>query len=199
MKLWTRALVALLLAGIAAPALADGAVNGMIGGRTMNDENYWGPLEHNGSFGVVADLSMGPALPVWWTASAVYSGNQKGDAPNEVSSDVGEVTAGLKLMPRNGLVRPYAGVGVLRNWSSISSQDNTVSDSDTSRGWYVDGGAQFRITRHVDLLLNLRWIKDTRIVLYGVEGDADGRMLTIGAGYTWGDSTPRHHEAREPR
>ncbi len=195
----TRALCVLLLATTAAPALADGAINGMIGGRTMNNENFWDPLEHQASLGVMADVAMGPVLPLWWSASGVYSGNQKGDVPNDISADIAEVTLGLKLMPRNGLVRPYLGVGALRNWSSLSAQDNTISDSDASRGWYVDGGAQFRVGSHFDVALNLRWVKDTQLMLYGVEGDADGRMLTVGAGYAWGDVPARHHQAREPR
>lgn len=188
------AAAAILTALFATPAFADGAVALSLGGRTMNNEAYWDPVDDQGRVAVSFDYAVNPQVPLWLSVSGGYSNNDDGisTASGYTSIDIWDATLGLKLMPQNGVVRPYVGAGVMRSWAELTLDTDT--DSDISRGWYVDGGAMFWIGRHANVTVNLRWVKDTQVVLYGQEGDLDSKTVTVGGGFTWGGpSRPRRH------
>ena len=194
----TRALCALLLVAVAAPALADGSVNAVLGARPLKNDAYWSGHETPGGLGVMADTAMGPTLPLFLSAYGqwIVDGDSTDASSNYEELNIAELALGLKLMPQSGAARPYVGAGIQRDWVSYDLGTNTT-DSDFSKGWYAEGGAMFLIGRHFNLGVNLRWIKDTHVTLYGADGDIDGRAYSLVAGYAWGDSAPRHHEGRE--
>lgn len=54
-------------------------------------------------------------------------------------------------------------------------------------GYYVGGGAIFRMAQHFNIGVDVRWIRGTDVELFGVEGDADSFVTTALFGYGWGD------------
>lgn len=189
--------LALLVA--AAPAFATGNINAVLGARPLKNEAYWGDLDRPAAIGVQADVSIGPVLPLFFNVGAMYIGDvvDEEQDPTYEASDIGELSLGLRVMPRRGLVRPYAGAGVQRDWISVES-NAAGDDGDVANGWYAEGGALFQLGAHFNLGLNLRWVKVSDVKLYGnADGDLDSRGYSFVVGYSWGNPrASRHHSRR---
>lgn len=194
-----RLALPLLLLLSASPARADGSIDAMFGGRDLKNDAFLDPVDNPVTFGIVADFGVGPTLPMFLSVSASASTDSDGDSGHSNYTDlsIGELGVGVKLMPREGTVRPFFGGGALRSWVQETRNDSALSDSDTSKGWYVDTGATLLLGRHFNVGANIRWITGTKVELYGVKGDLDSRIFSVVGGFSWGDPPPQHHRGRE--
>ncbi len=177
--------VALVLAASGA-AHADGDVVGAIGVRSLSGD-LWGAdfvdSDRQVTLGVFADFGLGD-LPLYVATGLQVSADDGGEGG--YSTAVADLSVGLKLMATAGSVRPYVGAGI----ASVGATIDTGffgDDDDQSFGYYVGGGALFRIGGHFTLGMDLRYIGGTDIELLGVKGDADSVTATALIGYSWGD------------
>jgi opacity protein-like surface antigen len=85
-------------------------------------------------------------------------------------------------------VRPYVGGGALRIFASTDSGANAWNggDDDTSFGFYGNAGVYFKVGDHFNIGLDGRIVRGTKILLVGVEGDADYEQLSMLIGFSWG-------------
>lgn len=182
----------LLLAAplLAASQLAQAAVNinATVGSRQL-DEDLWAPLEDQPTFGVMADISLGK-LPLYATVALQASAATEDDYDFDYTASVVDLSAGLKIMPRIGRFRPYLSAGIASVGASFEAESNSwnywdVDDSDSSFGHYVNGGMLFRIGRHLNVGVDLRWVGGTDVTLFGVKGDADSFVGSAVVGYGW--------------
>ena len=177
--------VALILAAGSA-ARADGDVVGAIGFRSLSGD-LWGSdfLDSDSqlALGVFADFGLGE-LPLYIATGLQVSADDGGEGG--YSAAVVDLSVGLKLMATEGAVRPYVGAGVASVGASIDTGFFS-DDDDQSYGYYLGGGALFRIKRHFTLGIDLRYIGGTDIELLGVKDDADSVTATALIGFSWGD------------
>lgn len=180
------ALLALGLSGVA--QAWSGNVNASVGGR-MLDEDDWSPLDEQPALGVLADFQIAD-LPLYAAVGLQVSAEEDDDGTRETVAAISDFSAGLKVMPASGVFRPYAGAGFTSVGVSVEIEDDVFGDDDDddqSFGYYLGGGAIFRVTTHFNIGVDMRWIRGTDIELFGVEGDADSFVATALFGYGWGD------------
>jgi opacity protein-like surface antigen len=174
--------IGLMLAASSA-ARADGDVVGAIGFRSLSGD-LWSDLDSDNqlALGVFADFGLGD-LPLYVATGLQVSGDDGGEGGR--SAAVVDLSVGLKLMATEGAIRPYVGAGI----ASVSAAIDTgfYDNDDQSYGYYLGGGALFRINRHFTLGMDLRYTGGTDIELFGFKGDADSVTATALIGYSWGD------------
>ena len=182
---------ALFVAGLmlcASGAQAAGNINGTIGLRQL-DEDIWAPVDRQATVGVVADFGLGRSLPLYVSVGADVSADVDSDDSGDTSAAVVELMAGIKVMPRSGVFRPYAQVGVTSVGAALEFDGDDdyydEDDNDQSFGYYAGFGALFRIGRHFNLGADLRWVAGTDIEMFGYSGDADSFTGSIVIGYGW--------------
>ncbi len=173
-----------LIFAAAGVAHAGGDVVGAIGVRSLSGQ-LWNNLdsETQVALGVFADFELGNR-PLYITTGLQVSADDGAEGGSTVA--VADLSVGLKLMPAKRAFRPYIGAGVASVGASIET-DFSGDDDDQSFGYYVSGGALFRIGSHFTLGLDLRYLGGTDISLFGVSGDGDSVTATALIGYGWGD------------
>jgi opacity protein-like surface antigen len=165
-------------------AQADGNVVGVLGVRSLQDD-LWDGLDSQVAFGVLADFGLGD-LPVYLSTGLIVSVDDGGEGFDDATAAVADLSVGLKLMPTDGNIRPYIGAGIASVGASIDT-DFFGDDDDQSFGYYVNGGALFRIGGHFTLGVDVRYLGGTDIELFGFQGDADSLTAMALIGYSWGD------------
>lgn len=177
----------MLLLGAAGVVQAGGNVNGTVGIRSL-DKDTWGPIEHQPTFGVLADFQIA-SLPLYAAVGAQISVGNDDDEPTEITAAIADFSAGLKVMPTTGVFRPYIGAGVVSVGVSVDREGGGLDDDDSDRsfGYYLSGGALFRVGSHFNLGFDLRWIGGTKGELFGIEADADSFVASALIGYGWGN------------
>ncbi len=176
--------IGLMLAASSA-ARADGDVVGAIGFRSLSGDlwgNNYADSDTQLALGVFADFGLGE-LPLYIATGLQVSADDGGEGGYD--SAIVDLSVGLKLMATEGAVRPYVGAGIASVGAAIDS--GFIDDDDQSYGYYLGGGALFRIGGHFTLGIDLRYTGGTDIELFGVKGDADSVTATALIGYSWGD------------
>ena len=169
-----------------------GNVQFLIGQTYLGD--FWKPLDEPASFGLEVDF--GPSKSLVHVAMA-WSGS--GDSATVTAPYFGrtghvavgflEFSAGFLVLPvRHAPVRPYFGGGALRIFASTDSGANAWNggDDDTSFGFYGNAGVFFKVGDHFNIGFDGRIVRGTKILLVGVEGDADYEQISMLIGFSWG-------------
>jgi hypothetical protein len=188
MKTLTRCALGLSLLGCAS-AHAGGNVVGSIGERTLDDDQFWGEVRRQPLVGVLADFSFGPApvsLAVGLQASAKKEDASDGSG-DEITGSVADLTVGAKLMPNDGMFRPYVSGGLASVGASGKVEGPGVDTdyNDQSFGWYASAGGYLRLGSHFEMGIDLRWIGGTDINFGGSKGDANSFTTSLLIGYGW--------------
>lgn len=171
---------------LSSAAYAGGNVNGTIGSRSL-DEDEWEPLDRQPTIGVLADFQIGQT-PLYIATGFQVSADDDEVAPGvDATAAVVDLSAGLKLMSTQGVLRPYVGLGIASVGVAVELDGAGVDedDDDQSFGAYFGGGAILRIGRHFNLGADLRWIRGTDIELFEAETDADSFVASVLIGYGW--------------
>ncbi|WP_028080952.1 outer membrane beta-barrel protein [Solimonas soli] len=191
-RTWLAALALLAASGA---AQAGGSVSGAIGWRQLRGAQ-WDRLGADGQplAGMLADIRIGQT-PLYGLVGVQVSSRELDDRPEygfyDGSIAAVDFSAGLKLMRPQGLFRPYLAAGVTSTGVAIEYEDDyhdDHDDSDQAFGYFVAGGAQFRVARHFVAGFDLRWILGTEQVdLDGLRDDADSFVAAATFGYAWGE------------
>lgn len=186
----------LLLLSMAGAAQAGGNVVASLGMRTLSHDSWESEdIDQQPTIGVLADIQIAD-LPLHVALGVQVSANSDETSTTEITGSVADFSLGLKLMPASGVFRPYVGIGVASVGAAIEIDDDFLGDdddSDQAYGWYAGGGALFRITKHLNVGLDLRWVRsgdlEARLDDFGttVESDGDSFVATALIGYGWGD------------
>jgi len=221
--------VRILLAGLilalgstAAPAAQfDGDADVYLGWRDMKNHDFWGTQRYlgfdgsgtrdQGVFGIQGNFGV-ETFPINGEIAVIASSREKEfqGFGLKVTDTVSELALGALWRPlKDRIVQPYLGAGLasvgVRERQEVSGS-GTFEDTDNSGGYYVHGGFKVLIAHHVNLGLDLRALRGTKVRLFSpaqgmyVDGDADYNQVTFRVGYSWGTrsvpESPRH-ERRE--
>jgi hypothetical protein len=178
------ALLLLALIVCAAPTLAGGNANFLIGARSVGDEDFWGDNQDQGVAGVMVDFGK-EGWPIHIALANMDSGSESGD----VTGSVSEYALGVMKVwePQGKIVRPYVGGGVAAVTMSFSV-DTGGGDfilHDTTSAFYVDGGVFWRTGKRFNIGLGARLMTQARGEIQGVRGDADYVQFHALAGFGW--------------
>jgi opacity protein-like surface antigen len=166
------------------------SVDGLVGYRSLNNHDFWSPVDHQLAAGFQATLGWDP-IPVRGelsfqtsSRSAEYYNDEGVDTGQQATATLTDVALGARVQPVSGWFRPYAGIGFLHE--SVDGQiGGLASASDSSTGYYVHGGLGFVIARHVDLGLEYRFVRGVHLDLNGYSVDANNTETALTIGYTW--------------
>ena len=169
-----------------------GNVQFLIGQTYLSD--FWKPVDEPASFGVEVDF--GPSKSLVHVAMAWSGSTDSGTVTTPYFGRTGHVavgflefSAGFLVHPvRKAFVRPYFGAGALRVFASTDSGANAWNggDNDQSFGFYANAGIFFKVGDHFNIGFDGRIVRETKILLVGVEGDADYEQINMLIGFSWG-------------
>jgi hypothetical protein len=176
----------LVLALAATPALAGGNANFVLGGRTL-DEDDWAPAEEHVVFGVTVDFG-GEGWPVNLAIGHHLSIGTDEWGPFDLTSTVAELTFGVqKTWVVDGVTRPYIGGGVaaVNAESELELGNLSVTEDDTSGAVYVDGGVFWRLGSRFNIGVEGRLVVGTDLELAGADVNADYFQGGLILGWGW--------------
>lgn len=183
--------IATLLAS--APALAGGNLNLTYGTRTLDDEDYWDPVDEPGFYGLTVDFG-GDDWPLN-IAVGYHQSNDDGNladlpllGPIDVEGTMSEWSVGAhKVWTLKNPARPFVGGGLTRLQADarIDSTLGDTDDDDSSAGVYLEGGVFFRLAEALNLGVQGRLTEGTEITLFDSDGDADYYQLGLLLGFGW--------------
>ncbi|MFQ5653270.1 MAG: outer membrane beta-barrel protein [Planctomycetota bacterium] len=165
-----------------------GNVDLLIGGRTLDAESDWDPVEEHGVFGVGVDIR-GPGWLIDLEGGVVGSGATEDVLGIDVEARVAEVYLGVRKAIEFDTIPivVYGGVGP----TLISAEFDAaigglgVSDDDSSLAGYVHAGIYWRILQRVNLGLDFRGVFGSDLELFGVDTDADYSQVAFLLGFHW--------------
>ena len=182
----------IVIALAAAPALAEGNANFLIGARQL-DEDVWEPLDQHTAFGATVDFG-GAEWPIHVEAGFHLSGDEE-----EVFDDSllleGELTLGVaefsfgvnKTWEPGGSIRPFVGGGL----SSVAADlelDTPIGDADdddSSLGAYVHGGVFWRLGKRFNIGFDARILTGTDLTILDEDVDVDYVQGGLLLGFGW--------------
>ncbi len=177
------AFLSLLLAPLATSCLGSGNSVNAYGGTRSLDTDDFGSLDDQTVYGadVVLKLDL-PMLAVegGWLRAEQDDDSTAGLTDAELVTD--EYFVGLRLVPWDFLIAPYASIGASYVDSSLDATG--VSDSDETVAYYVRLGAAFTIG-FLRLGLDARQTLGSDVDLDTIDTDLDGTQVTgfLGIGF----------------
>jgi hypothetical protein len=181
-------LIAMATTCLAAPALAGGNANFILGGRGL-DKDFWEPA--NGQFVIGAQVDFGKMdWPIHLETGMQVSvgGEEDFFGTADVYGSVAELDFGVnKTWELKGPARPFIGGGLAAVGASITIEAplNDIDDDDDSGGAYFHGGVFWRIGSRFNIGIDGRVLVGTNITLFGEDGDADYAQLGMILGWGW--------------
>ena len=188
------------------PAVADGNVNFILGGRGL-DEDFWAPNESMSAFGV--NIDFGPddwpvRIAIGLSGSTAENDTEECRicgglevrvlerpelAVRNVKSSVGELSAGVLYRPRGERkLIPFVGGGLAFMTAEQEIErffGGSATDDDTTVGVYVNGGVYWRIGKRFNIGFDGRVVTGTSIQLFDKKGDANYGQLGLILGWGW--------------
>jgi len=213
--------VGLILSLVATAASAgqfDGDADAYLGWRDMKNHDFWGTqrflgfdgsgTRDQGVFGIAGNFGV-DTVPVNGEIAIMGSNREKEfqGFGLKVTDTISELSLGALWRPmKDRIVQPYVGAGL----SSVAVRERqeivgvgTFTDDDRSGGYYLHGGFKVLIAHHVNVGLDLRALRGTKIRLFSpalgtyVDGDADYNQVTLRVGYSWGTRSVPESMRRE--
>lgn len=168
-------------------AFAEVTINGIIGSRDMQHK-YWQSINDQTTLGAFVDYSLGQ-LPLYATAGIQISAATDSDACGDFTVAIADMSGGIKVMPRSGVVRPYLGIGLANvavsgNYQSRCFAITTEDTDDRSFGTYINAGIIFRIGKSFNVGLDIHQTDNTDITLFKARKvDANSRVGSLLFGF----------------
>ncbi len=163
-------------------AMAGGNANFVLGGRTLEDEDFWEPVEKHSAFGVNVDFG-GEGWPIRLMAGLHGSATEETELGFDLKASVAELTFGVAKIWEAGNAHPFVGGGLASVTAEFEFGGFTVDD--TSPGFYLHGGVFWRLGSRFNLGGELRLLRGTEIDFFGFEGDADYAQAGLLLGWGW--------------
>lgn len=186
-----RSFLFVLLAGLpachapaarSAPAVTEGRPSGLLevdlGARSLDDDEAWDQIEHPAVLafgGTWLGDPLGLELGVSLAADSTTVGGV------DVTDTFVELSAGPRFTFGEGPLMPYLGVGVALVAVEVEGEQGglSVSDDDTTAGFYAHGGLIFRIGSVFHIGLDARLLRGSSVQVFGVDTDADYGQITL--------------------
>ncbi len=154
----------------------QGNANVLIGGRQMDDELNWEPLEDQFALGVELDFRP-EDFPLGFEVGLQGSITADEILGVTVTASVVELYFGPRVtldLGQSGF-HPYFGAGVTLLAAELEAESGgfRVSDDDSTAGGYAHGGVYYRTQSNFNIGLDVRHVTNTDINLFGGDGDAD--------------------------
>ena len=174
---------------LAAPALAGGNANFVLGGRKLVDDNFWnspigGDLSSQDLFGVTVDFGR-DSWPV--RLETGVQGSQKVVTPfgTDFTGSITELFFGVNKTwsPAGARMHPYVGGGMASVTAKIEG-GGSVTD-DTSSALYIHGGAFWCVGHRFNLGVDVRALGGTRVTIAGLDTNANYRQAGLVLGWGW--------------
>ena len=176
-----------------APAFAGGNVNFTYGTRTLDDEDYWDPVDEPGFYGLTVDFGQ-DSWPLN-IAIGYHQSNDDGNLTNipllgavDAESTINEWSVGAhKEWRLKNPARPFIGGGLthVETEAEITSALGDTDDDDSGDGVYLEGGVFFRLAEALNLGVEGRLTEGTDITLFDTDGDADYYQFGVLLGFGW--------------
>lgn len=188
------------------PARAEGNANFNIGQRYMS-EDFWDDydLGTQDSFGINVDFGedgspfhvafgLNTSGVLDWESDDSFFGD------GEPETAVGELSAGFLWVPKLGKrVQPFLGAGISRVGATLDL--GWDEDNDSAFGFYANGGVFWRVTRRLNMGLDVRTLRGAKLQFDATELgfppdsyprdrlkiDADHVQVGFLIGFNWGD------------
>ena len=174
------------------PVLAAGAnITGTVGFRQLS--NDWQPTDTHAMGGVLADFSMWDA-PLHIELGARDSGDSSSRDGDRYKLNVADFMAGIAVIPDYGYVRPYLSFGMAAVQAEATLNGDRQTDS--SVGWYIGGGALWRLSPNFDLGVDGRYIGGTSVF---DNADVNNFTVALRIGYGWDLHRRRYDDDYPPR
>ncbi|HZP13294.1 MAG TPA: porin family protein [Nevskiaceae bacterium] len=186
-----RAVLIAVIGLAPASSFAAGAnITGTVGFRQLS--NDWEPTETHAMGGVLADFSMWDA-PLHIELGVRDSGDSSTRDGDRYKLNVADFMAGVAVIPDYGYVRPYVSFGL----AAVEAEATLNGDreSDNSVGWYIGGGALWRLTPNFDLGVDGRYIGGTDVFN---EADVNNFTVALRVGYGWDLHRRRYNDDDYP-
>jgi len=181
-------MIALAMTSVAAPAMAGGNANFILGTRGL-DKDFWTPV--NGQFVIGAQVDFGKMTwPIHLETGIQVSVGAEEDfiGTSDVYGSVAELDFGVnKTWELKGQARPFIGGGLAAVGASytIEAPLGDIDDDDDGGGAYFHGGVFWRLGKRFNIGIDGRFLVGTKITLFGEEGDADYVQLGMILGWGW--------------
>lgn len=183
MRRWLAPSLALVL--LATAARAGGNTNFVLGPRAL-DAGFWDPVDGQQAVGVTVDFHQ-RGWPVGLEAGFQVSGDDTEVGTVDVKGGVAELSFGInKTWDHVGRASPFIGGGIASVVAAYELDGSTVGDDDDgSLGFYVHGGAFWRLGRRFNIGVDARLLGGTDVTLLGTSGDANYSQVGLVLGWGW--------------
>jgi len=199
MRVSKAAMVTTLLLIATSAAQAGGEINLLYGNKSLDGE--WEPLDGQTQYAVL--INIGDQWPVSLAVDLLFSSDEvSGVFPDGTGGMVGatltaetnEIDIGVRKLFLDGVAQPYVGggLGLIGGELGASAGGVSLVVDDATIGLWVDGGVMFRVTRHFNVGLDVRWSDadidfDLGSGLGNAEVNAGGTSYGVMLGYRWGN------------
>ena len=177
-----------LAAAFAAPAVAGGNANFILGSRTMSSGDDWEPFESQVLFGANVDFGK-EGWPIQMVAGVHASVDAETAFGVDLTATITELSFGVSKIWKVGKnTRPHIGGGAAMVTAALEAElgsFGSTSVDDSSPGFYVDGGVYWRLGRRFNIGVDARVMLGTDIEFYGIKGDANYTQIGLLLGWGW--------------
>lgn len=173
----------LLLTPLATGCLGSGNSVNAYGGTRSLDTDDFGSLDDQTVYGLDAVLKLD--LPLLAVEGGWLHADEEDDSLgtlSDVELGTDEYFVGLRLVPWEFLIEPYASAGV--SWLDSELDATGTSDSDESLAYYARLGAAISLGP-VRLGLDGRWLFGSDVELESIDSDLDNVQIAafVGIGF----------------
>jgi hypothetical protein len=170
----------------------SGNVQFFVGPRWLGDD--WKPLDQPTVFGVEVDFA--PASSPIRVAIATMIARDSARVTSPFFGSIGDVDAGffelsagfLWVPVKKGVVRPYAGAGVVLMDAGLNPDWNfwDAGETDHSFGLYENVGLYFKVGETFNIGMDGRFVQGTKVSIAGQDVDANYEQASLLLGFSWG-------------
>lgn len=181
-------IVVCFLLSIPSSAICDswtGNINAFLGTKQL-DKDDWEPLEEQSEFGVMVDFKK-TNWPVSIAIDFLSSSDDTTISGINLEGKTTEFAFGVrKIFDTSSNIRPFIGGGLANISAEMSAQLGgvSVSDDDSTMGFWLCGGIYWTFAESFNLGLHLRY-SDAEVTMYNYTGEAGGTHTGLILGYHW--------------
>ncbi|QDU68714.1 outer membrane protein [Engelhardtia mirabilis] len=169
-----------------------GGIGVILGRQKLDDTAAWDGIDNPGVFGMQGWIALDDEGVVALETAVGLAYDSTDVVGVDVDALFTDLTAGLRLGlpigdPGGFQLRPYVGGGVALASVEVTGDflGSTVSDDDTTVGFYAHVGVNFPVTEHFEIGADFRILRGTDVTLGGIDTDIDSNRFVLYLGYAF--------------